>query len=301
MRDLRQIAPDSPDLTAKDRVRVLASRQFGVVARHQLRHLGVAGSSVGDWIDGGDLHPLYPGVYAVGHTALSAEGRLTAALLRAGPGAMLSHGTAAFWLGLTKRAPQLIHVSTPRQVVSPPGVVVHGQRELPRVWHRALPVAPLPDVLLDYASAASLDDVRYVLAQAEYHGWLDIDGLVAHLRQGRPGSAAVRRALTRHQPQLAHTRSEFERRLLALCERHGIPVPELNVWLEGYLVDALWREQKVVVETDGRDGHTSWARIQADRQRDLKLRAAGFVVLRYTWKQLTTQAVAVAADIRAVL
>lgn len=90
------------------------------------------------------LHPLYSGVYAVGHTALSTEGLLSAALLYAGPGAMLSHGTAAWWLGLTGRRPPLIHVSTPRQVLSMPGVLVHGRRSLERVWHRQLPVACCP-------------------------------------------------------------------------------------------------------------------------------------------------------------
>jgi len=233
-------------------VRALASRQFGVVARHQLQHLEVASSSIGKWLHAGDLHRLYAGVYAVGHTALSAEGRLTAAVLYAGPGAMLSHGTAAWWLGLTDRRPPVVHVSTPRQPVSPPGVLVHGRRPLARGWHRALPVASLPDVLLDYAAVSEPGDLRYVLAQAEYHGWLDLDLVAAHCRQGKPGSVALREALARHEPQLAHTRSEFERRLLALCEDHGIPVPEFNVWVEGHLVDALWREQKVIAETDGR-------------------------------------------------
>jgi hypothetical protein len=70
-------------------MRRLASRQFGIVARRQLVHLGVAGSLIGDWLTLGDLHPLHRGVYAVGHTALATEGWLTAATLYAGPGAML--------------------------------------------------------------------------------------------------------------------------------------------------------------------------------------------------------------------
>lgn len=282
-------------------MRALAARQFGVVGRLQLLHLGVAGSSVTTWANAGDLHPLYRGVYAVGHTALSTEGRLTAALLYAGPGAMLSHATAAWWLGLTSRRPAVAHLSTPRQPVSPPGVLVHARRSLRRGWHRSLPVAPLTDILLDYAAGASFDDVRYVLAQAEYHGWLDLEVIHAALRQGRPGSSAVREALRRHEPQLAHTRAELERRLIRLCERFGLPVPVFNVRIAGHLVDALWREQKVVVETDGRDAHSSWARIQADRERELALRAAGFIVLRYTWPQIIERSAAVAADIERAL
>jgi very-short-patch-repair endonuclease len=212
---------------------------------------------------------------------------------------MLSHGTAAWWLGLTNRVPPVIHVSTPRRAVSPPGVLVHGRRTLERTWHRALPIPSLPEVLLDYASTHSEDDIRYVLAQAEYHGYLQLEDV--RLRQGKPGSAKLREALKRHQPQLAHTRSEFERRMLYLCEDHGIPIPTFNKWLHGHLVDAVWPEQRVVVECDGEDAHSRWAQIQSDHDRDLTLRAAGFTVLRYTWPQLTQRPDQVAADITRAL
>ena len=48
--------------------------------------------------------------------------------------------------------------------------------------------------------------------------------------------------IERHEPQLAHTRSEFERRLIRLCEGHGLPIPTFNVWLHGFLADAVWRD-----------------------------------------------------------
>jgi very-short-patch-repair endonuclease len=159
----------------------------------------------------------------------------------------------------------------------------------------------LPEVLFDYAATASHDDVRFVLAQTEYYGWLDVGALQAYMRRGRAGGAALRRALTRHQPQLARTRSEFERRMLYLCEDHGIPIPTFNKWLHGHLVDAVWPEQRVVVECDGEDAHSRWAQIQSDHDRDLTLRAAGFTVLRYTWPQLTQRPDQVAADITRAL
>jgi len=294
MRDVGRVSLLYAGLSAKDRLRALASRQFGVVARRQLTHLGVCGSVIDNWVVAGDVHRIHRGVYAVGHTALSTEGELTAAVLLAGPDAMLSHGTAAWWLRLTNRRPAAIHVCTPRRCAPQPGIAVHGRRRLEREWHRGIPVAPVAEVLLGFAATERFDDLRYVLAQAEYHGLLDLDALNV---TDRPGSAALRAALERHQPQLAHTRSEFERRLIRLCEAHGLPVPTFNAWIAGWLADAVWHHQRVVVELDGREGHAGWARIRADHARDLALRAAGWVVLRYTWEQLEGTPGDVAQDI----
>jgi very-short-patch-repair endonuclease len=283
--------------SAKVRVARLGSRQYGVVARRQLRHLGLSARHIESLVASAYLHPIHRGVYAVGHSAPSPVAELVAALLYSGPNAMLSHSTAAWWLGLLTRPPKTIEVTTPRRCRSIKGVTVHDRRPLERTWHNDLPVAPIANVLLDVAGDLSGNRLRRVLAEAEYHGLLDLSSLKPALGRGHTGSAALRRALKRHEPRLAHTRSAFERRLLALCERFGLPLPEFNSTLHGYLIDALWREQKVIVEVDGRDGHQTWAQIQRDRERDLRLRAAGFLVLRYVWAQLTNDAAAVAADI----
>jgi len=59
--------------------------------------------------------------------------------------------------------------------------------------------------------------------------------------------------MDRHEPRIALTRSELERRFLALCESAGLPLPEVNAVVEGWTVDALWCRERVVVELDGRD------------------------------------------------
>lgn len=293
--------PDSPVLSDKERLRALASRQFGVVARYQLLHLGIPGSVIGDWARSAVLARLHRAVYAVGHTALSTEARLTAAVLYAGPDAMLSDATAAWWLSLTDRRPPDVHVSTPRRCRDTSGVVVHDRRAWPRTWHRGLPVAPLHEVLLAYAASATAEDLRYALAQAEYRGYLKLDLWRPGLGQGRAGAAALRKALAAHQPRLAMTRSLLERRLLALCERSGLPAPRVNAVVEGHRVDALWAAERVIVEVDGRDGHRTWAQRQRDLERDLRLRRAGYLVLRYTWAQITERPAEVAADVAAAL
>ena len=118
---------------------------------------------------------------------------------------------------------------------------------------------------------------------------------------GKPGSAQLRKALESHLPQLARTRSELERVFLPLLERQGLPIPEINVTVNGVLVDAVWRDARVVVELDGHRGHRTRAQIEKDRRNDLRLRAAGYTVLRYTWDQVTKEPDLVAGDLRLAL
>ena len=79
-------------------LRELAERQWGAVARRQLREGGIGGATTARAIARGWLVRVHPGVYALGHAALAIEGRLMAAVLYAGPGAVLSHTTAG-WCG----------------------------------------------------------------------------------------------------------------------------------------------------------------------------------------------------------
>jgi very-short-patch-repair endonuclease len=114
-------------------------------------------------------------------------------------------------------------------------------------------------------------------------------------------ATSLRRALDNHLPELGFTRSEFERRMLELCESARLPIPEVNVPLCGMTVDALWREQRVVVEVDGEGNHGTPAQIARDHERDLRLRVLGFTVLRYAWGQLKRRPDLVAADLRRAL
>jgi Protein of unknown function (DUF559) len=280
------------DISAK--AQGLADRQWGRISAAQFAAIGIDRRVVARWTDRGYLHVVHPRVYALGHRAPSIEADLTAAVLYAGPGAMLSHATALWWRGLLDRQPRTIEVSTPRRCRSLRGINVHGRRSCERLWHRGLPTTTLDQALLDYAAVAPLERVRHALANADYHHVLDIPALQVIAGNG---GAKLRKALTRHEPKLAYTRSPLERLFLPLCERAGIPLPEVNVWIEGVLVDAVWRERKLVVELDGRDNHSSWAQIQTDRSKELILRAAGFTVVRYGTRQLEEEPALVEADL----
>ena len=253
---------------------------------------------VARWVDAGHLHQEHPRVYAVGHRAPSVEADLTAAVLYAGPGAMLSHATALWWRGLIDRQPWPIEVSTPRRCRSLHGVRVYGRRNCGRVWHKDLPVTTIEQALLDFAARAPLERVRYALSVADYLQVLDVPALQVTAGTGRAGSTKLRKALERHEPKLARTRSPLERLFLPLCESYGIPLPDdVNVRIAGVLVDAVWWEQRLVVELDGRDNHSSWAQIQRDRSNEIRLRAAGFDVIRYGTVQLEEEPALVAGDL----
>ena len=143
--------------SAKVLVRHLADRQWGRVSVAQLAALGVDTVVVARLVGDGYLHPVLPTVYAVGHRAPSVEADLTAAVLYAGPGAMLSHATALWWRGLLDQPPRTIDVSTPRRCRSLRGIRVHGRRRCRRLWHRGLPTTTVEQALLDYAAVAPLE------------------------------------------------------------------------------------------------------------------------------------------------
>jgi very-short-patch-repair endonuclease len=279
---------------AKKRVGRLADRQFGRVRHDQLLALDVGRATISRW-RGVYLYPELPRVYAVGHPGRSRESDLAAAVLYAGPGAVLSDGTAIWWLELLKYPPAQIHVSTPRRIRDRDGIVVHGRRERARIWHKGLPTTTVTQAIVDYAASGSRDLLRLVLANADYKDLLDLEALSA------AGSAALADALAIHLPELARTRSELEILLLSFCQKQRLPIPEVNVDLHGWLLDAVWPAQKVVVEVDGWQGHRTPAQLERDHQRDLELRAAGYIILRYTWRQLTKTPAAVARDLRRYL
>jgi very-short-patch-repair endonuclease len=288
--------------SGKVRVGAKAGKQSGRIARWQLRDLGVAEATVARWkVAGYLLADDLPGVYAVGHKAASVEGDLSAAVLYAGEGAMLSHATALWWYGILDHKPFAIDVSAPGRVKSRRRVRVHVRRALKRTWHNGLPVTSVAQALLDYAACAPFHRVRYAVAQAEYHELLELGEVEEILGRGKRGSAKLRSALERHLPQLARTRSELERVFLPLLERGSLPLPEVNATVNGVLADAVWRDAHVVVMLDGHRAHRTRAQIEKDRRDDLRMRAAGYTVLRYTWEQVHKQPDAVLADIRMAL
>jgi Protein of unknown function (DUF559) len=293
--------PGSRDKMGTLRAGSVAGAQWGVIAAWQLLDCGISRSTISRWAAEGRLHQRHPGVYDYGHRAIPIEGRLTAALLHAGPGAVLSHATAAWWWGLTDTEPRTIDVSTTARARSTEGVSVHRRRSLESTRHRRFPITTVAQTALDLAATAPLAHVRRVLAEADYQRLLNLEAVNAIAGQGRPGTATLRKALARHQPRLALTRSELERQFLALCEEADLPMPEVNAGVSRMSVDFIWPEHKLAVEVDGHQGHRSKAQRERDHRRELWLRANGYTVVRYTGDQITHERALVIADLRRLL
>ena len=301
MREPWPVSPGIREQPDKERLVALAEWQGGVVHRDQLLELGLTRSGISRWCAASWLHRLYPTVYALGHRALDERACLRAALLYAGPGAALSHSTAVSWWELLDISAIPVHLSTPGKLAPAADLVLHGRRRVERLVHRDLYVTTVPQTLLDAATMLPLTRLRRAIAEAEFRRLATVGEIASALGRGRPGSRPLSRALALHQPRLARTRSALEERFLELCERYGIPLPEVNVMVHGFMVDALWRRERVIVELDGRAAHGTTAAMERDRDRDLTLRRAGFNVVRYTWAQVTRRAPLVAADLRGAL
>jgi Protein of unknown function (DUF559) len=283
------------------RVAVQASRQGGVVSVRQLRALGVSEPATRRWRARGFLHLIHPRVYAVGHPAIGLKGRLHAAVLYAGERSALSFQTAGWCHSLIAVEPGTIHVSDAGERRNVSGVRVHHPRRVSFEMVDGLRVTPIPQTLLDLASVLDTYDLRRAIAETDHRGKLDPVAVYAQLGRGRRGSTALRTAMEAHLPDLARTFSVLEERFLALVHEAGLPLPEVNAHIEGMVVDCLWRQASLVVELDGHETHDRAAAIENDRRREMRLRRAGFRVIRYTWQQVTQTPELVIAELRAEL
>jgi len=296
----------SPD----SQIGLLAGRQYGVVTRTQLTGLGLGEDAIDARLARGRLHRLHRGVYAVGHTVVPREGRWLAAVLRVGQGAVLSHGSAAELWGVRREAVRgRIDVSAPRPTRSPPGIRRRYLQLAPgeATMRRGVPVTTLARTLLDIASETSPEGLEGAIREAEYlHRFRlgDLEDLLER-HPGRRGTRTVKNCLSRlGRGPRGRTRSKLEARFAALLSRTDLPQPGLNVPLElgGRKIEAdcLWRQHRLIVELDGGEAHRTRVAFETDRERDRRLQAASWRVIRVTWRQLEHPA-ALLADLRRLL
>jgi predicted transcriptional regulator of viral defense system len=267
----------------------LAEAQWGVVTLAQLRALGLGARAVQRRCVSGRLRRLHRGVYAVGHRVLRPEGRRLAAVLACGPGAVLSHRSAAAHWELLGSAAAVVDVTAPVTRSGAPGIRLHRSRSLAArdaTSHRGIPITTVARTLLELAATVRSDRLERALAQAQRLQLYDHNAITGVLTRanGHWGAGALARA-TAIEPQL--TRSELEARFLKLVRDAGMPEPMTNLVLAApdnprLEVDACWPAHHLIVELDGWETHRTRAAFEADRRRDAALQAAGWRVLRFT-------------------
>jgi very-short-patch-repair endonuclease len=267
-------------------VRALAGRQHGVVASSQLHDLGYDRDAIKHRIARGRLFPLLRGVYAVGRREVTQCGWWMAAVLACGPGAVLSHGSAAALWGI--RPPLgVLHVSAPR-MRRPQGLVAHRRllREVDVTTHHGIPVTDIVCTVIDIAPGLTRSELEGAINEADKLDLVDPEELRAALtpQRGRPGIAKVRTTLDRR--TFTMTDSELERRLLPIARRAGLPKPQTQVYVHGVRVDFYFPDLGIVIETDGLRYHRTPAQQAKDRRRDQVLAAAGLIPLRFTRAQV---------------
>jgi very-short-patch-repair endonuclease len=262
------------------------------VSRAELLAMGVAAPAVDYWVRTRRLQVVHRGVYAVGHARLRVEGRRLAAVLACGPGAVLSHRSAAAHWGLLTTAQERFDVTAPRSGSrNQPGIRAHSSRSLDAqdtTNHQGIPTTSVSRTLLDLAATCRATDLERALANAQRARVYDHGAIESVLARsnGHRGRATLRRAVAR-EPKL--TRSEFEAELLALLRDHRLPEPLVN---EPYyhpdvgeiVPDFRWPHHRLIGETDGWESHRTRAAFESDPARDAALTAAGHRVMRFTYE-----------------
>ena len=269
------------------------------MTRAQLQAAGVSRSAVGRALRADRLHFIHRGIYAsVAPELLTEEGHLVAALLAAGDGAVLSHGTAAWRWRIIPAPPSVITLAVPwRRTVEGLELHVGGNfRPGDTIHNRRFPTTTVPRTLLDLATRYDRRALLRALAEAEFQHDLRPADVERTLRRGHPGSANLRAALAEHAPGHGEMKSRLERRFRNLLIRHGIELPQRNQEVGPWTVDCLWPERRVVVELDGRQ-HERPHQADCDDDRDLWLRRHRYVVRRYGKRQIEQRPDEVIADL----
>ncbi|MGH2947551.1 MAG: type IV toxin-antitoxin system AbiEi family antitoxin domain-containing protein [Solirubrobacterales bacterium] len=257
-----------------------AQRQNGAVTTEQLLAAGLHRNAIAARVERGILRPRHRSVYGLA----GAEGPLTsftAAVLACGDAAVLSHRAAAAVWGIAPTPEGPIDVTITRgHRRNRPGIRVHHHPHHDVARRHGIPITTPRRTLQDLATIATPTELERALNEARI------------LRLPLPASSS---------PDPGFTRSEAERKLLALIRQAGLPTPKTNTKVRGYEVDLHWPHRHLIVEFDGWTTHSSRAAFERDRRKDADLQLAGHRVLRVTDRQLANEPFALVARLAKAL
>ena len=227
---------------------------------------------------------------------------------------MISHGTAAAFHRLFDEWPHFIDVTVPVEA----GRKIDGIRcrrcRYPEPEELevqgGIAVTTVARTLVDLAGILELTALRKVVGRTAIRRKLDLQAvdIAIYNAKGRRGLKALELALVPYRTkdgEVPDVRSDFETLVLPQLLDMELPRPSSNAPIhidgERFLADFLWEQERVIVETDGRETHETPKAFQDDRRRDQFLAAAGYRVLRVTWDQLHGERESVLARISRAL
>jgi hypothetical protein len=286
-----------------DQVRFHAERNRWVLSRAELRALGCPNRSIDGWLESKRLVPLFRGVYAFGRDIETAEAAWRAALLAAGPGAVLAGRTACEVWGLVRKSggiPARIQVAAE---ITEPALYAGRSAALARTRVRVvrrklertdvrrregLAVLSPPLAVLDYAAGADPVSVKFAFLEAcrlGQFGRPDVDRCFKRIH-GRRGASKVRPLLELWVPELSRIRSALEGLFLLAWMAADERTPRINQKVIGLEVDCFWPEQRLVVELDGGSFHSDSLARERDARKERALTREGLRVVRFGYQEV---------------
>jgi hypothetical protein len=230
---------------------------------------------------------VFRGVYSVGRPAVTPLERASAAVLASGPGATLSHASAMTLWGYWR------HWDTPFEVTivgnrRPKGIRVHRSTTLRRqdvTRQLGIRVTTPAQTIFDISPRQTDKAFKRTVSNALHSLWLTEDHLADAVAR-HPNLRAAKRVAKLIGLPGTPTRSGWEDDFPGFCERYGLPVPVMGAPLAGYIVDALFVAERVIVELDSWPFHKDKPAFETDRERDATTLALGFVTVRVTAERL---------------
>ena len=285
----------------------IADAQRGLIATSQLLALGLSQHAIERRVALGRLTRVFWGVFAVGRQTLDVHARWKAATLACGPGAVLSHLCAAgLWAIRPVPAiqPHIVMQGNGRR--GHRGITMHRMRRMSeedRARVDGIPVTSLELTCLHLAGMLSVRSLERAVVKAARRPEFSIEQAKALCARskGRRGVNRFRRIVHRDLTAEMRALSELELRFVELLRAHRIRLPEINHDVEALMVDAIWHEQRVIVELDGFEFHKLPRDLRNDNARNRKLVLAGYRLIRFVWDDLVSDPNGAAATVDALL
>jgi hypothetical protein len=248
-------------------------------------------------VEKGLLIKQYPGVYRVGHAALSTDASFMAAVKACGEGASLGGRAAGHLLGLVKGKPPRPEVFAPTERRVEGIRTRRATRQVTNV--RGIPVTTVPETLVDLAAVLGDDDLARACHEAGVRYRTTPRQVEAVLKQ-RPNARGARTLRAVMSGDTPVTLSKMERVFFDVWRPTGLPLPKANRVASGRRVDLRW-PGKLTAELDSYRFHNSRHSWEQGQQRQREARARGEEFRRFSWTDVTDEADAMVAEIRRLL